>query len=71
MFTGECDCFGFFHGAECDIDERDPLNIDDVEGGGECDLSDGDECLCFHVRSSSILKGFKCQSNVSKVRVLI
>ncbi|XP_060592828.1 uncharacterized protein LOC132747457 isoform X4 [Ruditapes philippinarum] len=67
--TSECDCFGFFHGAECDIDERDPLNIDDVEGGGECDLSDGDECLCFHVRSSSILKGFKCQSNVSKITV--
>ncbi|XP_060570056.1 uncharacterized protein LOC132728427 [Ruditapes philippinarum] len=67
--TSECVCFGFFHGAECDIDERDPLIIDDIEGGGECDLVDGDECSCFHVRSSNILEGFKCQANISKITV--
>ncbi|XP_060573106.1 neurogenic locus Notch protein-like [Ruditapes philippinarum] len=65
----ECDCFGFFHGAECDIDERDPLTIDDIEGGGECDLADGDECLCFHVRSSNILEGFRCKANISKITI--
>jgi hypothetical protein len=47
------------------------LIIDDIEGGGECDLGDGDECLCFHVRSTHILDGFKCQTNVSKVYIFI
>ncbi|XP_060592666.1 von Willebrand factor D and EGF domain-containing protein-like [Ruditapes philippinarum] len=65
--TSDCDCVEFFHGPECDIDERDPLIIDDIEGGGECDLADGDECLCFHVRSSNILEGFICQANISKI----
>lgn len=65
--AGECICNKYFHGPECDIDERDPLIIDDVEGGGECNLADGGQCLCFHIRSTNILNFFRCQANVSKV----
>ncbi|XP_053377681.1 neurogenic locus notch homolog protein 1-like isoform X15 [Mercenaria mercenaria] len=67
--TSECECEQFLHGADCSIDERDPLRIDDIEGGGLCDVADGDECTCFYVRSDTILDGFSCNVNTFKISV--
>jgi hypothetical protein len=54
-------------GPDCSIDERDGLTIFDIEGGGECDLADGEECECFYVRSENIQDNFTCSVNTSKV----
>ncbi|XP_053387517.1 von Willebrand factor D and EGF domain-containing protein-like isoform X3 [Mercenaria mercenaria] len=67
--TSKCECEQFLHGPDCSIDERDPLRIDDIEGGGLCDIAEGDDCACFYVRSDRILDGFSCNVNTSKISV--
>ncbi|XP_053387633.1 von Willebrand factor D and EGF domain-containing protein-like isoform X3 [Mercenaria mercenaria] len=59
--AGECICSQYYHGADCGIDERDPPIITDIEGGGICDVNDGDECRCFYLRGDNLLDGLKCQ----------
>ena len=61
LYPGECNCTTFYHGAYCDIDERDPLVVSDIEGGGQCDISNGDECKCFTVRTANaVIDTFQC-----------
>lgn len=69
MFLGECTCEKFYHGPTCSIDERDPVQIDDIEGGGECDLKEGDECRCFTVRAESILETVQCRVKTFTVNI--
>jgi hypothetical protein len=64
---GVCSCFTYYMGPDCSIDERDGLTISDIEGGGECDLADGEECECFYVRSENIQDNFTCSVHASKV----
>ena len=66
---GECVCVEFYHGATCSIDERDPVEIDDIEGGAECDVIEGEECRCFVVRAETILETIQCHVNTYKVLV--
>lgn len=55
-------CDAFYHGAYCDIDERDPLLIGDIEGGGSCDTADGNECKCYTVRTANpVIESFQCK----------
>ncbi|XP_053395651.1 von Willebrand factor D and EGF domain-containing protein-like [Mercenaria mercenaria] len=57
---GDCECDDHYKGADCSIDERDPVTIDDLEGGGLCNLTDGDGCNCFFVRTAYLLPNFTC-----------
>lgn len=51
----------FYHGAYCDIDERDTVDIADIEGGGLCDIAD-DECTCYVVRTETpVIETFLCK----------
>ncbi|XP_060570785.1 uncharacterized protein LOC132729062 isoform X2 [Ruditapes philippinarum] len=65
--SGICSCFTYYMGPDCSIDERDGLTILDIEGGGQCDLADGEECECFYVRSENIQDNFTCNVNTSKI----
>ncbi|XP_060556760.1 uncharacterized protein LOC132717337, partial [Ruditapes philippinarum] len=65
--SGICSCLTFYKGSDCSIDERDGLTILDIEGGGECDLADGEACECFYVRSENIQDNFTCSVNTSKI----
>ncbi|KAH3881530.1 hypothetical protein DPMN_005456 [Dreissena polymorpha] len=60
---GTCICSKYTHGSDCSIDERVALIIDDIEGGGLCNLTDGDGCTCFYVRTMNLLQNFSCQIN--------
>lgn len=60
FITGECICNMFYHGPDCRIDERETVIIDDTEGGGLCNLTDGDSCECFYFRTHYLLPNFTC-----------
>lgn len=61
FILGECLCHTYYHGAFCDIDERTPLIVNDLEGGGQCDIADGEECKCFTVRTENpAIESFSC-----------
>ncbi|XP_052798930.1 von Willebrand factor D and EGF domain-containing protein-like isoform X2 [Mya arenaria] len=67
---GVCVCDAFYHGAECSIDERDPLIIDDIETGGECDTAErSDNCRCFAIRSGAILRSIQCNVKTFKISI--
>lgn len=54
-------CNTYFHGAYCDIDERDLLIVADIQGGGTCDIAGGDECRCFVIRTDNpAIEKFQC-----------
>ncbi|XP_060602736.1 uncharacterized protein LOC132755829 [Ruditapes philippinarum] len=67
---GECICHQFYHGAICDIDERIPPIVTDIEGGGVCDTSDGGDCRCFYVRGDNFLESLKCKIVTSEISIL-
>jgi hypothetical protein len=60
-------CEEFYHGFDCGIDERTPVIIDDMEGGGLCNITDGDGCECFYIRTHFLLQNFTCAINVTTV----
>ncbi|XP_052799670.1 von Willebrand factor D and EGF domain-containing protein-like [Mya arenaria] len=65
---GVCVCDTFYHGADCSIDERNPLIIDDIETGGECDTAErSDDCQCFAIRSGAILRSIRCTVKTFKI----
>ncbi|WAR02756.1 ZAN-like protein [Mya arenaria] len=67
---GVCVCDTFYHGADCSIDERDPLIIDDIETGGECDTAErSDDCRCFSIRSGAILRSIRCNVKTFKISI--
>ncbi|XP_052799316.1 von Willebrand factor D and EGF domain-containing protein-like [Mya arenaria] len=67
---GVCVCDTFYHGADCSIDERDPLIIDDIETGGECDTAErSDDCQCFAIRSGAILRSIQCTVKTFKISI--
>ncbi|WAR02990.1 VWDE-like protein [Mya arenaria] len=67
---GVCVCDTFYHGADCSIDERDPLIIDDIETGGKCDTAErSDDCQCFAIRSGAILRSIRCNVKTFKISI--
>ncbi|XP_053403283.1 uncharacterized protein LOC123555247 [Mercenaria mercenaria] len=59
---GTCICKDDYVGVSCFVKKSDPLQLTDIEGGGECDLAYGDDCHeCLQFHTVNLLKGFKCK----------
>ncbi|XP_053388311.1 von Willebrand factor D and EGF domain-containing protein-like, partial [Mercenaria mercenaria] len=60
--NGTCICKDDYVGVSCFVKKSDPLELTDIEGGGECDLAYGDDCHeCLQFHTVNLLKGFKCK----------
>ncbi|XP_060602737.1 uncharacterized protein LOC132755831 [Ruditapes philippinarum] len=66
---GECICHQYYHGAICDIDERIPPIVTDIEGGCICDTGEGEDCRCFYVRGDNFLESLKCKIVTSEISI--
>jgi hypothetical protein len=65
---GTCVCKDDYVGASCFVKKSTPLEFTDIEGGGECDLADGDDCHeCLQFHTQNLLKGFKCRIDIDEV----
>ncbi|XP_060590586.1 uncharacterized protein LOC132745655 [Ruditapes philippinarum] len=68
--NGTCVCKGDYVGASCFVKKSTPLEFTDIEGGGECDLADGDDCHeCLQFHTQNLLKGFKCKIDIDELDV--
>jgi hypothetical protein len=66
--SGTCVCKDDYVGDSCFVKKSAPLELTDIEGGGECDLADGDDCHdCLQFHTENLLKGFKCRINTVDV----
>jgi hypothetical protein len=70
-WTGKCICHQYYHGAICDIDERIPPIVTDIEGGGICDTGKGEDCRCFYLRGDNFLESIKCKTVTSVVSKIL
>ncbi|XP_060581457.1 uncharacterized protein LOC132738052 [Ruditapes philippinarum] len=60
--NGTCVCNDDYVGDSCFVKKSALLVLTDIEGGGECDLADGDDCHdCLQFHTENLLKGFKCR----------
>ncbi|XP_060602133.1 uncharacterized protein LOC132755297 isoform X2 [Ruditapes philippinarum] len=60
--NGTCVCKDDYVGDSCFVKKSGLLELTDIEGGGECDLADGDDCHdCLQFHTKNLLKGFKCR----------
>ncbi|KAH3842449.1 hypothetical protein DPMN_115944 [Dreissena polymorpha] len=58
---GVCECYDNFHDGDCSIDERTRLVITDVEGDGFCALEVDEDCTCFYLYTSKVLRNYNCR----------
>ncbi|XP_053391350.1 von Willebrand factor D and EGF domain-containing protein-like [Mercenaria mercenaria] len=58
---GVCICARGFFGPDCRHDVTNPPTIEDVEGGGVCDIRYGSECRCFEVQTDTLAESFHCR----------
>ncbi|XP_060581447.1 von Willebrand factor D and EGF domain-containing protein-like [Ruditapes philippinarum] len=60
--NGTCVCKDDYVGDSCFVKTSALLELTDIEGGGECDLADGDDCHdCLQFHTENLLKVFKCR----------
>ncbi|XP_060602135.1 von Willebrand factor D and EGF domain-containing protein-like [Ruditapes philippinarum] len=60
--NGTCVCKDDYGGDSCFVKTSATPKLTDIEGGGECDLADGDDCHdCLQFHTENLLKGFKCR----------
>ncbi|XP_053379947.1 uncharacterized protein LOC128548612 [Mercenaria mercenaria] len=64
---GNCVCNDPYRGPDCGIDLRIPPIVNDVEGGGICDIATGSDCECFVIRTNNIFDGFMCNFSIYMV----
>ncbi|XP_052772083.1 von Willebrand factor D and EGF domain-containing protein-like [Mya arenaria] len=59
--NGTCICFEFYHNIDCRTDEREQLSVLGLEGGGLCTVSNEEDCRCFYIYTTNLLKTFSCR----------
>ncbi|XP_060574620.1 uncharacterized protein LOC132732249 isoform X2 [Ruditapes philippinarum] len=59
--NGTCSCNSDFFGPTCSNIKSDGPVIEDIEGGGFCDLNYGKDCSCFAVQLEALHEFFFCK----------